>query len=174
MSATTFPRPRAAEFAEYYGLYINRVPDGDILQHLHEQKHAIAECLGQVTADQAGVPHPPRTWTIKQVLGHMIDVEKIFGYRAHRFAVNDLRPILGMDQNVYVDGLNYHDVTLPELTEELLLHRRANLAFLRRIPDKAWNYVGVADGNSLSVRAIAYCLVGHVTHHLEIIKERVA
>ena len=174
MTANTLMRPSAAEYAEYYGLYIKRVPDGDILTLLENQIAEFTGALSAVTEAQAGVLHTPYTWTIKQVVGHLIDVEKVFGYRAHRFACNDLRPIIGMEQNDFVDNLDYKSTPLSDLVIELKCSRRSNLYFLKRIPPTAWSRTGTADGKTMSVRAIAYCLVGHVTHHLEIIEKRLA
>ncbi len=170
----TATRPASSEYFEYYGRYIDRVPEGDILELLENQIAEFAGVLDSVTVEQACVLHEPYTWTIKQVVGHLIDVEKVFGYRAHRFACNDLRPILGMEQNVFVNGLDYDAPLLSDMTIELKCTRRSNCYFLKRIPEKAWSLMGTADGNVLSVRAIAYALVGHIIHHLEIIKKRLA
>lgn len=172
MNATA--RPPKSEFAEYYGTYIARVPDGDIFTLLEAQIDEFAGVLGGVSESQAGVVHKPYSWTIKQVVGHMIDVERVFGYRAHRFACNDVRPILGMEQDDFVANLDYNIPSLTDLTVELKCSRRSNLYFLRRIPQVAWDRTGTADGNVISVRAIAYILVGHVIHHLEIIEKRIA
>ena len=173
MKTDTLPRPEPSEYAEYYGRYIDRVPNGDILQLMQEQIEQFAADLGAIPENQANVLHPPYTWTIKQVVGHLIDVEKVFGYRAHRFACNDLRPILGMEQNEFVDNLDYDLPALSDLAVELKCARRSNLLFLRRLPMEAWNHQASADGNTISVRAIAYILVGHIIHHLDIINERV-
>lgn len=174
MNLTTTTRPEAEEYAPYYGLYINRVPPGDIIDQLENQISEFSDVLNSVSEEQACVLHDPYTWTIKQVVGHMIDCEKVFGYRAHRFACNDLRPILGMEQNDFVDNLDYDLPLLSDMAIELKCSRRSNLLFFKRIPENAWSRTGVADGNTISVRAIAYILVGHIIHHLEIIKQRVA
>lgn len=170
----TTTRPAKTEYAEYYGRYIKRVPDGDILQLLEDQIEEFTAVLGAIPEDRATILHNPYTWTIKQVTGHMIDVEKVFGYRAHRFACNDLRPIRGMEQDDFVENLDYDATRLSDLTIELKCARRSNLLFLRRIPQSAWDRIGTADGNVISVRAIAYTLAGHITHHLEIIRNRLA
>ena len=170
----TSTRPSTAEYAEYYGLYVDRVPNGDILELLENQIAEFTGVLNAVTEEQAGVLHDPYTWTIKQVVGHMIDVEKVFGYRAHRFACNDLRPILGMEQNDFVESLDYESALLSDMVVELKCSRRSNCYFLKRIPETAWSLTGTADGNVMSVRALAFCLVGHVTHHLKIIERRLA
>lgn len=174
MTTRTSKRPTVEEYDPYYGRYIDLVSEGDVCELLEQQIDEFGEVLGAVHEEQAKVLHEPYTWTITQVVGHMIDVEKVFGYRAHRFACNDLRPILGMEQNEFVDNLEYRESLLNELSVELKCARRSNYLFLKRIPDAAWNQTGTADGNTISVRAIAYVLVGHITHHLEIIKRRVA
>ncbi|MHC5112124.1 MAG: DinB family protein [Planctomycetota bacterium] len=172
MSVQTSIRPAATEYAKYYGGYVDRVPNGDILELLEKQIAEFTDVLNAVPEEQAGVLHDPYTWTIKQVVGHMIDVEKVFGYRAHRFACGDLRPILGMEQNDFVDNLDYQMPLLSDMVIEMKCARRSNCHFLKRIPEAAWSQAGTADGNLISVRAIAYILVGHVIHHLEIIRKR--
>ena len=172
VTVQTSTRPLAAEYAEYYGLYIDRVPNGDILELLENQIAEFTGVLSAVSEEQAGVLHAPYTWTIKQVVGHLIDVEKVFGYRSHRFACNDLRPILGMEQNGFVNSLDYESPLLSDMVDELKCSRRSNRHFLKRIPETAWSLKGTVDGNVISVRAIAYILVGHVIHHLEIIRKR--
>ncbi len=174
MTVRTSTRPSTAEYAEYHGLYIDRVPNGDILGLLENQIAEFTGVLSAVSEGQAGVLHGTYTWTIKQVVGHLIDVEKVFGYRSHRFACNDLRPILGMDQNDFVNGLDYESPLLSDMVVELKCSRRSNCYFMKRIPEAAWSRTGTADGNVLSVRAIAYILVGHVIHHLEIVRKRLA
>ncbi len=164
--------PTDSEYAEYYGLYIGRVPDGDIVEYLEMQTGQFREVLGAIDEQAAGIVHPPYTWTIKQVVGHLIDGERVFGYRALRFASGDERPILGMEQDSWVAHTDYVTPTLAELTEELRYSRLANLCFFKRIEAEAWDRRGTADGKEMTVRALAYCLVGHVTHHLEIIKSR--
>jgi hypothetical protein len=174
MNIDTVARPDLSEFAEYFGLYIDRVPQGNITDMMLGQIDEFKHVLGGISDEQASVIHEPYSWTIKQVVGHLIDVEKVFGYRGHRFACNDLRPILGMEQNDFVENLDYDLSRLSDMAIELQCTRRSNTLFFKRLPAKAWDRQGAADGNAISVRAIAYILVGHVTHHLEIIKQRVA
>lgn len=173
MTSRKLERPTAQEYAPYYAQYIDLVPEGDVCDLMKQQIVEFEGVLSAIPEEQANVLHEPYTWTIKQAVGHLIDVEKMFGNRAHRFACNDLRPVLGMEHDDYVNNLNYTDPSLSELTVELKCTRRSNLLFLKRIPAPAWNRTGTADGKTMSVRAIAYVLVGHITHHLEIFKERV-
>ncbi|MEM7455765.1 MAG: DinB family protein [Planctomycetota bacterium] len=167
-------RPDASEHAEYYSLYINRVPDGDIREHLLNQIEEFRTVLDGIEEDDACVLHEPYTWTIKQVVGHLIDVERVFGYRALRFGSGDVRPIPGMEQNDWVDNTDYESPSLKFLTDELVHSRHANICFFVRLKPDAWDSRAEADGNEMTVRALAYCLVGHITHHLEIIKKRLA
>ena len=167
-------RPDKSEYAEYYGNYINLVSDAEILNQLASQIGEFRNVLDSISEDQASVLHEPYTWTIKQVVGHLIDVEKVFGYRALRFGSGDVRPILGMEQDSWVDYTDYETPTLEALVEELEYSRKANLCFFKRLKPEAWNSQGTADGNEITVRALAYILVGHIIHHLDIVKQRVA
>lgn len=165
--------PTESEHAEYFGLYIGRVPTGDILEHLQRQIAEFRGVLDSIDEPTAGILHGTYTWTIKQVVGHLIDVERVFGYRALRFASGDERPILGMEQNPWVQNTDYDSPTLSSLVDELEYSRRANLSFFKRIKLEAWDRRGVVDGNEMTVRAVAYCLVGHIIHHLDIIHRRI-
>jgi hypothetical protein len=166
--------PATDEYAEYYGNYIKLVPDGNIIDLMESQIQEMRDVLGSINEDEASVFHEPYTWTIKQVVGHMIDVERVFGYRALRFGCRDLRPILGMEQNPWVENTDYETPQIAALLEELEYSRLANLCFFKRLKPDAWGLRGVADGKEVTVRAIAYILVGHIIHHLDIIKKRVA
>ncbi len=166
-------RPETDEFAEYYGLYIGLVPDGNIVDLMKSQVVEIESLFENISEADASILHSPYTWTIKQVVGHLIDVERVFAYRALRFASADNRPILGMEQNPWVDNTDYESPTLKSLVEELVACRKANQLFFARLQPATWNLKGPADGNEMSVRALAYCLVGHIIHHTEIVKNRV-
>ena len=164
--------PQADEFDPYFAGYISRV-SGDALYILDEQRTVIRNSLTSIDEPQACILHEPYTWTIKQVVGHLIDVERIFGCRALRFAVRDPQPLPGMDQDLYVERLNYEDVTLIALAEELDGLRQSHVQLFRRVPQETWDYRGIADGQEMSVRAIAYVMAGHVIHHLTIVNQRI-
>ncbi len=172
MSTATIARPAADEYRDYYGTYIDRVPDGDLLELLDAQTDELHEVLDGVTDQQANTLHEPYTWTIKQVVGHLIDCERIFGSRLHRFASGDLTPLPGMDQNPYIDNNDYQSPTLTSLVKELECCRYANLLLLQRIRPEAWDLSGQADGHAITVRALAWILAGHIIHHLEIVRQR--
>ena len=165
-------KPADTEYAPYYGNYVSRVPDGDIVGTLTDQVSYFRGVLDDVAEADACVLHEPYTWTIKQAVGHMIDVERVFAYRALHWASADQRPLTGMEQNDWVEATDWQTPTLAELAEELELCRRANVCMFRRLNEEAWSRGGEADGNFMTVRGAAYCLAGHIIHHTEIIKTR--
>lgn len=165
-------RPKTTEYEVYYGTYIQQVPDGDILQQAADQIERLQTVLGGISDAEAGVQHPPYTWTIKQVVGHLIDAERIFADRILRFSARDPQPQPGMEQDPYVANQDYESPQLASLLEELLLCRRANLYLLRRLKPAAWELQGIASGCSFTVRALIWILVGHIQHHLTILEKR--
>ena len=166
-------RPDVSEYAEYYSTYIDRVPDGNIVKFLESQISSFKSLLGNIDEETSLQIHEPYTWTIKQVVGHMIDVERVFAYRALRWASGDSHPITGMEQNEWVDNSDWTSPTLASLTDELSSCRQANVHMFRRLNEDAWDRRGEADGNVMSVRAAAYCLAGHIIHHADIVRSRI-
>lgn len=173
MSKNAPRRPQPGEYHEYYSGYIECVPAGDLFEMLECQITDFQNTLQKISDEDASILHGSYTWTIKQVVGHLIDVEKLFGWRAHRFGCGDESPLPGMEQNPYIDALDYTQTTTKQLADELEFTRRSNLSFLRRLPTEAWDRSGIASGNSMSVRALAYILVGHINHHMQIVEQRV-
>ncbi len=165
-------RPQADEYFEYYQNYISCVPAGDFFSLLEGQIGELRSVLGKVGEQEAMQLHPPYTWTLKQVVGHLIDAERIFAERLHRFASGDLQPIPGMDQDPYIVNNDYVKPSLPALLDELIYLRQANMLLLRRIKPEAWDNRGVASDHPITVRALAYILVGHINHHIKIVRKR--
>lgn len=174
MTLQTIARPEPGEYRDYYATYVDLVPDGDLVSLLAGQITELHEVLDPLTEAQAMTVHAPFTWHIKQVVGHLIDVERIFGNRLHRFSANDLQAVPGMDHHIYVANQDSGSVTLASLVRELECCRDANLLLLSRIRPSAWDLQAEADGHPVSVRAIAWILAGHVIHHLQIIRQRLA
>ena len=165
-------RPLPDEYNEFYAGYVSCVPDRNLFSQLEQQIEVFRSTLSGEPEERFSVIHEPFTWTIKQVVGHLIDAEKLFGWRAHRFGCGDKTPLPGMDQNPYVDAINYEKVSIASLIDELDHTRQSNIAFLKRLEAASWDCVGTADGNPITVRALAYILVGHVNHHFAIIRKR--
>jgi DinB superfamily len=167
-------RPDPTEYAPYYGKYLTLVPDDDILAALEKELGATLTLLGSVPEEQACVHHPPYTWSIKEVVGHLIDSERVFGYRALRIARADATPLAGFDENAYARAAEFDLHPLTELTAEFEAVRRSHLWLFRHLTEAAWSRRGVANNNDVSVRALAYILVGHERHHTAIIRRRLS
>ncbi len=169
-----FHPPAADEYAPFYENYIRIVASGSCLEQLVAQVDDLKVLLQGLPPEEANVCHLPYTWTIKQVIGHLIDTERIFADRLHRFAAGEQQPQPGFDQNRYVDEMDYQTPSLGDLLEELAACRAANSLLVRRIPTEAWGRRGIASGHPVSVRGLLWMLVGHVAYHARIIEQRVA
>lgn len=167
-------RPTPTEYAPFYAGYVALVPETDIQAALAAQLDELRALLDPVPEAVGNVRHPPYTWSVKEVVGHLTDGERIFGYRALRFSRGDATPLAKFDENDYAAAAGFDRFPLADLVEEFALVRRASLYLFRQIPEGAWARVGVASDNPMTVRALAYVMVGHVRHHLAILRQRLA
>jgi hypothetical protein len=165
--ATAIERPAESEYNAYYGGYIQRVPDGDIFEILDQQLVMLHNALSGLSDTQADYRYAPDQWTIKEVVGHMIDVERIFAYRALTFARNDQNSLPGFEQDDYVRESNYSSRTIADLLQEFDLLRRANLLAFKGLSADISQRCGTASTFPISVRALIYILAGHVLFHME-------
>jgi uncharacterized damage-inducible protein DinB len=164
--------PDASEYIPYYGRYIALVPDGDIIAQLERQVETTTRVLGGLSAEQAEHRYAPGKWSIKEVVGHITDAERIFAYRALRFARGDATPLPGFDENAYVPAGDFGQRSLGELAAELRTVRAATLAMFRGLSDVAMTRAGVASDAPVSVRAVAWITAGHELHHVTLLRER--
>ena len=170
---TTFARrPAATEFAPYYARYVDQVPEGDVVETLEAQLAETLALLGGIPEPRAGHRYAPDKWSIKEVVGHVIDGERVFSYRALAIARGDRAALPGMDQEEYMAGSDFDARTLADLAEEFSHLRRSNVLMLRGLTPAAWSRRGVASGNEVSVRALAYIIAGHAAHHLQVLRTR--
>jgi hypothetical protein len=167
-------RPESNEYLPYYEKYINLVPDGDILMHLEQQIEGTASLLRDVPESVAETRHVPYTWSIKEVVGHLIDCERIFGLRALRFARRDQTELPGFNENDYVRQARFDAHRLGNLVREFELVRRSHILFFEGLDSEAWTQSGIANGHAVSVRALAYIIAGHERHHVAILRERLS
>lgn len=167
-------RPQPDEYSTFYQTYIGMVPDGWCLSLLESQVDQLRVFFARVTEQQASISHPPYTWTIKQVIGHMIDTERVFAERLHHFACNHLQPINGIDQDEFVRNADYLTPSLHSLVNEFTFCRQANNLLVRRVKPTAWLNRGLASGHSVSARALVWMMVGHVMYHMRIVEQRLA
>jgi hypothetical protein len=165
-------RPDETEYIPYFGRYISLVPEGDILEVLSRQIDETLALLRDVPESRGGHRYAPDKWSIKELVGHMIDSERIFSYRALRFARNDQTPLPGFEQDDYIKNGSFDDYPLSELASELESVRRATLFLFRHLNDEAWMRRGLANDSEASVRALAYMIAGHELHHREILRSR--
>ena len=166
------PRPDASEYLAYYGRYIDQVPDGDLLQTLRTQLDQTLALVRGVDESSGGHRYAPGKWSIRGVLAHVIDAERIFAYRALRIARGDATPLASFDENAYAEAANADARTLADLAEELEHVRLGNLALLRSLDDEALARRGTASGAEVSVRALAWIIAGHERHHVALLRER--
>lgn len=169
----TIGKPEPAEYGEFFAGYVDKVPSDSIIDFLQNQLEEFNSMMQSVSEQDASRVDEPYTWTLKQVVGHLIDGEKVFGYRLHCFACGDPSEFPGFSHEPYVAQLDYQGVTLQDLVEEFSALRRANLLFLRRLSDEHWSTAGIASDSRFTVRGKAFVMGGHVQHHLEIIQKRI-
>ncbi len=165
-------RPNPTEYAEYYRRYVDLVPDGDLIDTLTDQFDEAALMLGPLTDEEASRPYAPGKWSIKEVVGHVVDSERIFTYRALRIARGDQTPLAGYDQDAFVKAAGFNRRTLAGLLGELHLARRSTTGLFGGLSAEELARTGVANDNPVSARAIAWIVAGHERHHVKIIRER--
>jgi hypothetical protein len=165
-------RPQPGDYVPYYEKYVSLVPDQDILATLKKQLPETVRLLSACAEDKGDLRYAPGKWSVKEVLGHVIDTERIFSYRALRIARNDKTPIEGYEQDDYVKYGPFGKCSLASLIEEFTSVREATLSLFRGLDEPAWVRRGVANNSEVSVRAIAYIVAGHELHHRRILREK--
>jgi uncharacterized damage-inducible protein DinB len=162
------PRPQTDEYASVYGGYIQKVPEGsDILTLLSGQPDELRALLQNVSDEQANARPAPGEWSIKEVLGHICDAERVIAYRALRIARGDTTPLQSFEQDDYVRATDFNRRSLPDLLEEFAAQRRANWLCFQALTDAEIGRRGTAAGYSVSVRALLYMMAGHIIHHIQ-------
>ncbi len=170
--APTIARPEPGEYAPYYQHYISLVAGNDILATLDAQRRQMLLLLSGRDEADGDFRYAPDKWSVKELLGHVCDTERIFAYRALRISRADRTPVEGFEQDDYVRNSPFANRPLAEVIEDYIAVRRATLALLRNLEEPAWNRRGVANKNEVSVRALAYMIAGHELHHRRILEEK--
>ncbi len=165
------PRPQTDEYASFYAGYVQRVPDGaDVLALLSRQPDELKALLQSIGDDSANRRPAPGEWSIKEVVGHLCDCERVFAYRALRVARADGTPLPGFDQDAFVQATDFNARSLASLLDEFSYQRRANVQMVSALSDEEAARTGTASGNPVSARALIYIMAGHVNHHVESLK----
>jgi uncharacterized damage-inducible protein DinB len=167
-------KPHPDEYAPFYANYVALAEQnsGNILQTLAALQHSTFQNFSSITADKQDYAYADGKWTIKQLLSHMIDAERIFAYRVLCILRSDQTPLPGFDENTYVNNTDLNNRTLADLAAEFKVVREANLHLYNSITDKQSMFTGTASDSRVSVRALLYIIAGHELHHLNILKER--
>lgn len=170
--ASPIPRPAAAEYDPYYGRYIDKVPEGDLLRTLEAQGRATQAVLAGLSDAAALHRYAAGKWSIKEVIGHVADTERVYAYRALRFARADATALPGFDENAWVPAGSFDARSVADLAAELDAVRRATLALFRGLDGAALARRGTANDAAVTVRAIAWIIAGHERHHVALLHER--
>jgi hypothetical protein len=165
-------KPAETEYASYYGRYVAMVTDPDVAAALEHQLKSTLALLETISEETANYRYEPGKWSIKQLVGHIADTERIFAHRALRFARNDKTELPGFDENAYAANAIFENLPLSSVIEEYAAVRQASIVFFKHLDKDAWNRWGVANKNDVTVRAIAFMIAGHELHHVEILKTR--
>jgi uncharacterized damage-inducible protein DinB len=165
-------RPEPGEYAPYFDRYISLVPGSDALGSLDAQRRETLLLLSGRDESEGNFRYAPDKWSVKEVLGHVCDTERIFAYRALRISRGDETPLPGFEQDDYVRNGPFARVALAEIIEDYIAVRRATLTLLRNLDETAWMRRGTASKNPVSVRAMAFTIAGHELHHRKALEEK--
>lgn len=172
ISKTIMTRPTEDEYGSFYGKYISLVPHQDLIQLLMDQRDTTARLLRTISEDNAGKRYAPDKWSIKEVVGHLCDTERIMTYRGLRIARGDQTPLPGFEQDDYVRHAGFDLRPFDDLISEFTSVRDATLSWVRGLDNQTLQRRGTANNTSISVLALAYIIAGHERHHVGILRER--
>jgi len=165
-------RPKAEEYAPSYGTYIGRVPETNVMESLARQPDEMLAVLKELPPERATYRYAPGKWSVAEVVGHLTDSERVFAYRALCIARGDQTPLPGFDESVYVPASHCDRRGLPQVLDDFVAVRRATISLFAGLDATDFARAGNANGTAVSVRALAYILVGHVRHHMGTLRER--
>jgi DinB family protein len=165
-------RPLENEYAPYYQNYVSQAPEEDILPAMRSQVDALDVLLDRVAPDRETYRYAEGKWSIRELVGHLIDGERMCGYRVLCIARGETQNLPGFDQDQYMLTAPFDRIDLADLLSEFRLVRLSNIAMLRTLDEAAWMRMGTANDSAVSVRALVYIMVGHVRHHMNVLRER--
>jgi hypothetical protein len=165
-------RPAETDYAAPYEGYVSLVPEEDVLAALEQQSSDTQKILASIDEAKAAFRYADGKWSVKEVLGHLVDAERIMGYRALAIARGEAQSLPGFEEQDYVRNAGFDAWRLGDLAEAYALGRRAHVVFFNNLPQEAWDRRGLANDTPVTPRALAYIIVGHERHHLKILKER--
>jgi len=169
---TGMTRPYLSDFPTFYQGYVDTVDSDNILETLRQQRDKTTSFFKSVSDEKANYAYAEGKWTVKEVLGHMVDSERVFVFRALSFARGEEQSLPGFDENTYVPAGKFGDRTLQSLIDEYTSVREATLTFFNNLRDEDWAKTGIANNGNFTVNSLAYIIAGHNEHHLKILAER--
>lgn len=169
---TNIGKPAASEYNEYYHKYVSLVEDADLLCAMEDQIRDTRELFAGFPEERGSHAYADGKWTIKEVISHLLDGERIFGYRLLRIARGDETPMEGFEQDGYIENSHANERGFNDLLCEFGELRAANMRLMHSLDESDWHRAGTASGSPVTARALAYIMAGHVRHHLNIIQER--
>lgn len=164
--------PSGSEYAHYYAGYVANVPKGNIIETLNSQMHEFYTFINSIPGDKAFHAYAEGKWTVKQVIGHIIETERVFAYRGLAFSRRDKNPLPSMEQNDYVKYANYNSRTISNLANEYLAVRISTIHLFQNMTKGMISLKGTASGVEFTVRSLPFIIAGHERHHINIIKEK--
>ncbi|WP_042460318.1 DinB family protein [Neobacillus dielmonensis] len=165
-------RPNENEYPQYYVPYVQLVPEGDLLEILKENLKQVTALFGRISDDDANSRYAPDKWSIKEVLSHITDTERIMSYRLLRIGRGDQTPLAGFDETEFVSGSQAAQLSLEQILNDFTAVRNATITLVQNMPESAWANIGIANDMEVTARAVAYIIAGHETHHRKIVTER--
>ena len=171
MSSIVIERPRSDEYAPAFARYVSRVPEADIMGALARQKEELPAALKACHGEGERYRYAAGKWSVRELVGHVIDTERIMGYRAVCVARGETASLPGFDENAYAANATFDDYPLPELLDEFVQVREGHQSLFRHLRPEAWLRTGVANQNPISVRALAWVIVGHARHHMAVLEQ---
>jgi hypothetical protein len=171
MIPTTLSRPDASEYKAYYHTYVDPIADQNALELLSTQKNAL-EPLRAIDESRALYRYAPGKWSVKEVIGHVTDAERIFSYRLLRIGRGDKTPLASFDQEPYIDTAHFDRFPITDIIDAFRTTRDATLSVAGQIDEDGWPRTGTASDSPVSARALAYIIVGHASHHFGILRDK--
>src|SRR5438132_1237750 len=172
MSKIPIGRPKADEYADIHAGYLSKVPGDDVMNFLQHQLDSALALFTTIDDSKGDFRYEPGKWTIKEVLGHIVDTERVFAYRALVFARGDRTPLPGFDQEPWAQHAGHGKLAIRDIIAEFKSVRRSTIQLFQHLDAEAWNRRGTANGREISTRAAAFIIAGHAQHHLDILQAR--
>lgn len=172
MSTAAIMKPTVHEYAPYFEKYVALVEEENIIEALKSSLDDTLKLLSGLEEEKANFRYAPEKWSVKEVVGHIGDSERVFAYRALCFSRNDKTNLPGFEENEYMANSNFDNLSFNYVLDELVAIRNSTIAFFNNLSDDAWLRTGTANDNEISVRALATIIVGHERHHVGVIRSR--